>query len=81
MTGLVHARGELVFLLDSDLEEEPELLQKFYDELNHTGADVVFGVQEQRKGNCSNGSVEVSISKSSTFFRLIRFRRITLPRD
>ena len=50
MTGLVHARGELVFLLDSDLEEEPELLQKFYDELNHTGADVVFGVQEKRKG-------------------------------
>jgi putative glycosyltransferase len=50
MTGLVHARGELVFLLDSDLEEEPELLQKFYEELKRTGADVVFGVQEKRKG-------------------------------
>jgi putative glycosyltransferase len=50
MTGLVHARGDLVFLLDSDLEEEPELLQKFYEEMNRTGADVVFGVQEQRKG-------------------------------
>ena len=51
MTGLVHARGDLVFLLDSDLEEEPELLHKFYNELNRTGVDVVFGVQEQRKGN------------------------------
>ena len=50
MTGLVHARGDLVFLLDSDLEEEPELLLKFYDELKSTRADVVFGVQEQRKG-------------------------------
>lgn len=50
MTGLIHARGDLVFLLDSDLEEEPELLHKFYDEMNRTGADVVFGVQEQRKG-------------------------------
>jgi putative glycosyltransferase len=50
MTGLVHSRGELVFLLDSDLEEEPELLQKFYEELKRTGADVVFGVQERRKG-------------------------------
>lgn len=50
MTGLVHARGALVFLLDSDLEEEPELLQKFYEELKRTGADVVFGVQEKRKG-------------------------------
>src|SRR5262247_1354941 len=44
MTGLAHARGDLVFLLDSDLEEEPELLQKFYDEMSRTGADVVFGV-------------------------------------
>ena len=50
MTGLEHARGELVFLLDSDLEEEPELLQMFYDEMQRTGADVIFGVQEQRKG-------------------------------
>jgi putative glycosyltransferase len=50
MTGLIHAQGDLVFLLDSDLEEEPELLHKFYDEMNRTGADVVFGVQEQRKG-------------------------------
>lgn len=50
MTGLIHARGDLVFLLDSDLEEEPELLQAFYNALKSTGADVVFGVQEQRKG-------------------------------
>ncbi len=50
MTGLAHARGDLVFLLDSDLEEEPELLEKFYEELQRTGADVVFGVQQQRKG-------------------------------
>jgi putative glycosyltransferase len=50
MTGLMHAQGDLVFLIDSDLEEEPELLHKFYDEMKRTGADVVFGVQEQRKG-------------------------------
>ena len=50
MTGLAHSRGDLVFLLDSDLEEEPELLHKFNDELKRTGVDVVFGVQEQRKG-------------------------------
>jgi len=50
MTGLAHARGDLVFLLDSDLEEEPELLRTFYEELQRSGADVVFGVQEKRKG-------------------------------
>src|SRR5215203_27557 len=32
MTGLAHARGNLVFLLDSDLEEEPELLLIFHEE-------------------------------------------------
>jgi putative glycosyltransferase len=51
MTGLAHARGELVFLIDSDLEEDPELLGTFLGERERTGADVVFGVQERRKGS------------------------------
>lgn len=50
MTGLSYARGHLVFLIDSDLEEEPEILEKFYDKMKATGADVVFGVQQKRKG-------------------------------
>lgn len=51
MTGLAHARGKLVFLIDCDLEEEPELLGKFYTELKRSGADVVYGVQKVRKGD------------------------------
>lgn len=51
MTGLNHARGDMIFLLDSDLEEEPELLERFYDELKVSGADVIFGVQQKRKGH------------------------------
>jgi putative glycosyltransferase len=50
MTGLAHAGGDLVFLIDSDLEEEPELLEMFYLRLRETNADVVFGVQQKRKG-------------------------------
>lgn len=50
MTGLAHARGEHVFLIDSDLEEEPEWLQNFYMEMSLEGCDVVYGVQENRKG-------------------------------
>lgn len=50
MTGLGHARGDLLFLVDSDLEEEPELLLRFHEELERTRADVVYGVQERRKG-------------------------------
>jgi putative glycosyltransferase len=50
MTGLSYARGDIIFLLDSDLEEQPELLKIFYEMLQRTKADVVFGVQEKRKG-------------------------------
>jgi putative glycosyltransferase len=50
MTGLAHATGDLVFLIDSDLEEDPALLQPFYEKLVSTGADVVFGRQERRPG-------------------------------
>ncbi len=55
MTGLTYARGELVFLIDCDLEEEPELLGKFYDELKSSDADVVYGVQQKRKGGFFEG--------------------------
>ncbi|WP_420600108.1 glycosyltransferase family 2 protein [Neptuniibacter sp.] len=51
MTGLAHAKGELVFLLDSDLEEEPEWLEAFAEQMEREACDVVYGVQESRKGN------------------------------
>ena len=50
MTGLSYAEGDLVFLIDSDLEEPPELIGRFYDEMKNSGADVVYGIQEKRKG-------------------------------
>lgn len=50
MTGLAHATGDRVFLIDSDLEEEPELLTSFHERLMQGDCDVVFGVQENRRG-------------------------------
>ncbi|MBE7386053.1 MAG: glycosyltransferase family 2 protein [Leptolyngbya sp. SIO1E4] len=50
MTGLASARGELVFLIDCDLEEEPELLSVFYRKRIELNCDVVYGVQKKRKG-------------------------------
>jgi len=50
MTGLAHSRGELVFLVDSDLEEEPEWLVPFHAQLASDACDVVYGVQANRKG-------------------------------
>ncbi len=50
MTGLATTRGERVFLLDSDLEEEPEWLLDFTRQLDSAELDVVYGVQSKRKG-------------------------------
>lgn len=50
MTGLEHASGDLIFLIDVDLEEPPELLSKFFPILRHEQLDVVFGLQKTRKG-------------------------------
>lgn len=52
MTGLVHAAGDYVFLIDSDLEEQPELLGNFWTELLQDDSfDVIYGIQERRKGS------------------------------
>lgn len=53
MTGLAYARGDYVFLIDSDLEEKPEWLVDFADEMRRQDCDVVYGVQAQRKGNAA----------------------------
>ncbi|WP_431204250.1 glycosyltransferase family 2 protein [Bradyrhizobium betae] len=50
MTGLAHASGELVFLIDSDLEEQPEDLTSFYERFRRGDCDVVYGVQQTRRG-------------------------------
>lgn len=50
MTGLMHAIGEKIFLIDSDLEEEPEWLISFSNQMNEDQCDVIYGKQVQRKG-------------------------------
>jgi len=50
MTGLAHTKGDRIFLIDSDLEEEPEWLNLFSDEMSKQKSDVVYGIQEKRKG-------------------------------
>jgi putative glycosyltransferase len=51
MTGLAQAIGENIFLIDCDLEEEPEWLLPFAKQMADEECDVVYGIQEQRKGN------------------------------
>lgn len=51
MTGLAHATGDLVFVIDSDLEEQPEDLALFYRRMAADDCDVVYGVQDARRGS------------------------------
>ncbi|HEX3168087.1 MAG TPA: glycosyltransferase family 2 protein [Chitinophagaceae bacterium] len=51
-TGLRFAEGDYIFMIDSDLEEDPELLSLFWKQLkNSKDTDVVFAVQKTRKGS------------------------------
>ena len=50
MTGLEQAKGDLVFLIDVDLEEPPEILASFFESLQKENADAVYGVQSPRHG-------------------------------
>lgn len=74
MTGLKYATGDLVFLIDSDLEEEPEWLAPFSDQMARDNCDVVYGVQGRRKGSFFERYA------GQLFYRLFRLlSRLDLP--
>jgi len=50
MTGLAYAQGDKIFLIDSDLEESPEWLEEFHERFVSDNADMVYGVQVNRRG-------------------------------
>jgi putative glycosyltransferase len=67
MVGLSFATGDLVFMIDVDLEEEPELLRPFYARFLETKADSIYGIQSKRKGSAFE-----RIS-GEVFYRLVNF--------
>ena len=73
LTGLAQARGELVFSLDSDLEEDPAWLGMFHERMKETGADVVYGMQRSRKGRLFE---RVSGAVYYAIFRLLSSYRV-----
>jgi putative glycosyltransferase len=77
MTGLEMASGDLVFLIEADLEESPEWVVDFYHGLkDHDDVDVVFGLQKRRKG----GRVE-RIS-GSLFYKIFNlFSDVKIPEN
>ena len=66
MTGLIAAEGDRVFLIDSDLEEDPEWLLSFDKQMRAEDADVIYGVQAARKGG------RFERLSGATFYQLFR---------
>ena len=87
LAGLEHARGDLIFVLDSDLEDDPAWLLPFYERLTaERNVDAVYGMQRRRKGGwferCSgwlfyslfNLFSGISIPRNTTTARLLTRR-------
>jgi putative glycosyltransferase len=76
MTGLSFCRGKRIFLIDCDLEEEPELLGQFYQALLEQDCDVVYGIQKERKGNFFE-----KVTGSIYYFLFQRLSGIAFPKN
>ncbi|MBK6362424.1 MAG: glycosyltransferase family 2 protein [Saprospiraceae bacterium] len=49
LCGLSRATGHLVAMMDGDLQDPPELLKKFYETMQESDCDVVYGSRSKRK--------------------------------
>lgn len=76
MAGLAHAQGEEIFLIDSDLEEDPAWLASFGAQLHAKACDVVYGVQESRRG----GLLE-KLSGAAFYWLFARLSGVALPNN
>lgn len=74
--GVDFAQGDAVVIIDADLQDPPEIIEKFIEKWRE-GYDVVYGVREKREGE--------SISKLLTaaiFYRVLKFfTKIDIPVD
>ena len=74
--GIDVARGDAVILMDSDLQDPPELIDAFLDRWQQ-GYDVVYAVRRSRKGESS-----FKVATARWFYRLVqRLTSITIPLD
>jgi glycosyltransferase involved in cell wall biosynthesis len=74
-TGLCAARGEIVVVLDADLQDPPDILAAFFKKWEE-GYDVIYGVRRKRK--------EGILKRTSyfLFYRLLSFlANVTIPLD
>lgn len=64
--GLDQCWGELILIIDADLQDPPELLEDMIRKLREEEADVVYGVRSQRQGETA-----VKRTMAKLFYRLL----------
>ncbi|HWX88357.1 MAG TPA: glycosyltransferase family 2 protein [Solirubrobacteraceae bacterium] len=62
--GLEHARGDVVAMIDADLQDPPELIPRMIEQWEH-GSDVVYAVRRQRQGETA-----FKLATASWFYKL-----------
>lgn len=74
--GLDHARGTAVVIIDSDLQDPPEVIPELIEHWRH-GAQVVYAQRRKRVGE-----TRFKLLTAAAFYRLInRLTTMNLPRD
>jgi dolichol-phosphate mannosyltransferase len=75
--GLSAAKGRVVFVVDADLQDPPELLSEMLKVMKDSGADVVYGQRRSRPGDSW-----FKTSTASLFYRLLELSTdILIPVD
>lgn len=77
LAGLEHATGDIVGIIDADLQDPPELLLQMIHHLKRHNVDVVYGQRKERKG-------ETLFKKLTAwlFYRLINLLTgVRIPKD
>jgi dolichol-phosphate mannosyltransferase len=75
--GLDLSHGDLILIIDADLQDPPELLAEMMQAMEREGADVVYGVRTQR-----TGETPFKRATAHAFYRMLaRATEVDIPVD
>lgn len=76
LTGIEHSNGEYIFVIDSDLEEDPSIFTEFFKKIYGTNIELVIGFQKNRKGG-----IFEKISGNFAYFYINKILKINYPKN
>jgi polyisoprenyl-phosphate glycosyltransferase len=75
--GLSTVRGDVVLVIDADLQDPPEVLSHMHDMMVREGADVVYGLRRSRAGES-----KFKRKSAEAFYRLLaNLTQVSIPVD